>query len=154
MRVKSQGEGHLFTAQAFLRLAHLKYLESKTARAKRELKRAIDLYSKSIRTSQNERPSVGVGAILSLAGQHSRGEAIIAEALKLQLRELPKDGRAVAETKLALGECLMAQGRLAEAEILFKESLSALRARQLPQSPRIKKAEQLLDALYERRQSR
>ncbi|MEW6207040.1 MAG: serine/threonine-protein kinase [Acidobacteriota bacterium] len=148
---KTHGEWHPFTASLFLSLAHSRYLQSKTARAKREVEKAIAIYNERMSAGRNEAPSVGMAALLSLTGQHARAEAIISEALKRHIREMPKDGRVVAETKVAMGECLVAQGRFAEAEILFEESLDALRICQLPQSPRIKKVERLLAALYERR---
>ncbi len=147
---KIHGEWHPFSASLFLSLAHSRYLLSGTAKAGRELEKAIAIYSERMSSSQNEAPSVAIGIMLSLTGQHARAEAIISEALRQYSRSMPKDGRTLAETKGALGECLMAQGRLAEAEIFFKESLDALRVSQLPQSPRIKKAESLLAALYER----
>ncbi len=147
---KIHGEWHPFTMQVFLGLAHSRYLQSGTAKARREVEKAIAVYNERMPSSQNEVPSVAIGIMLSLTGQHARAESILAEALRYYNRTMPKDARILAETKSAMGECLMAQGRFVEAEVFFKESLDSLRAGQVPQSPRIKKAENLLAALYER----
>jgi serine/threonine-protein kinase len=147
---KIYGEWHPFTAGTFLGLAHVKYLQNSTAKAKIELEKSLAIYLDRMPVNQNESPLASIGALLSLVGQHARAEAMILDALRIQSRTMPKDARILAETKGAMGECLMAQGRLAEAELFFKESLASLRAGQFPQSPRIKKAESLLAALYER----
>lgn len=147
---KIQGEWHPFTAGIFLGLANLRYLQSGTAKAKREVEKAIAIYNERMPAKENEAPSGAPGTLLLLVGQPARAEAIISESLRWYSRTMPKNGRVMAETKGAMGECLMAQGRLAEAEVFFKESLDSLRAGQVPQSPRIKKAERLLAALYER----
>ena len=61
-------------------------------------------------------PALGSGARLVEA------EELLGEALAIRRRELGEEHWQTAETASALGGCLAAQGRVAEAELLLRES--------------------------------
>ncbi len=82
-------------------------------------------------------------------GQSREGEKILREAVRIRTESLPKGHYWVALTNSALGECLTAQRRHAEAEILLLESHNALRSGQGEQHPRTLEARQRLVKLYE-----
>ena len=78
------------------------------------------------------------GLILTRASKPKRGEEVIRGALKFMDEAQRKD------LAWALGECLLAQKRYAEAEPLLRNHYRAREATQHPASPRLKKARELL----------
>jgi serine/threonine-protein kinase len=91
--------------------------------------------------------AIGVG--FSGAGEPNRAESYLQEALTRGGRFMVKDAWLLAEVKGALGECLMAQKRYAEAEALLVESYESFKINQVPQSFRIKEASGRLSKLYQ-----
>ncbi len=61
-----------------------------------------------------------------------------------------KDAWVLADARGAIGECLIAQGRYAEAESLLIESYAANKASQVPGSFRVKESSNRLLNLYDR----
>ena len=87
------------------------------------------------------------GLVWNGMGKTKEAEAILREAVKLRTDQLPKEHFWVAIAKGALGEFLMAQGRLTEAEPLLTESHSILSSRLGPNDPRTKEASERLTRL-------
>lgn len=92
-----------------------------------------------------------LGSAFSQTGQLARAESYLREALSRGSRFMVGDSRFLAEAKGALGECLMAQKRYAEAEPLLIESYLAFKANQVAQSPRIKESLSRLVNLHQAR---
>jgi lipopolysaccharide biosynthesis regulator YciM len=84
-------------------------------------------------------------------GQLLRAESLLRETLKMGEKVLAKDSWILADIKGALGECLMAQKRYAEAETLLIESNEVFKVSQVEQSFRIKEARDRLAVLREER---
>ena len=106
-----------------------------------------------------------LGSFMTIKGEYARAEALLREsqdlnrqtvgekhlrrALPLRVKALKPGHSAIAGTQGALGECLTAQGRYAEAEPLLKDSHRALEASLGGRDPRTQKALRRLDALSE-----
>lgn len=85
--------------------------------------------------------TVTQGLILTHAGKPKQGEAVMREALKQMNDEQRKSFEG------NLGECLLAQKRYAEAEPLLLNHYRALKERQHPASPRLKKTYEQLQTI-------
>lgn len=101
-----------------------------------------------------EQPNVVValrvlGQALARIGQHTRAESYLREALATASLLMIDGSWLLAETKGALGECLMGQARYGEAEPLLVESYETLKSNQVPQSFRLSEAIGRLVNLYE-----
>ena len=81
------------------------------------------------------------------AGQAERGEGLLREALAWRLANLPEGHWAAASSHNALGDCLLAQGRLDEAEALLVPSLETLREARGEDHVLTRIARERLDAL-------
>ena len=88
------------------------------------------------------------GLILNKLGRSDEAEKVLREAVKLREEGLPDKHFMTAQTKGALGECLIDQKRYSEAEPLLQNSYNDLKASQ-GENPRTILARQRLTRLYE-----
>ncbi|HJQ27062.1 MAG TPA: serine/threonine-protein kinase [Blastocatellia bacterium] len=150
--VEHFGAQHFLSLGARNYLAELAFVKGDYRAAKREILASLHL---ALQTSPEERSEytgirAALGRVMSKLGQAARGEPYLRDILALRSRELPETGRAIAEIKGDLGECLMEQKRYGEAETLFVESYESLKASQVAQSPALKEALTRLVTLYEK----
>ncbi len=90
------------------------------------------------------------GLILSRLGKSDEAEQSLREALTLREANLPAAHFMTALTRGALGECLTAQKRYAEAESLLLDSFHSLERSQGPDNPRTRLALERLITLYDK----
>ncbi len=68
----------------------------------------------------------GLASIRTLAGDHLEAEALLREAHDIRTAALPAEHWRIASTRRLLGECLLAQGRAAEALPLLEQGYEGL----------------------------
>lgn len=90
-----------------------------------------------------------LGAIYTKMGESRRGEPYLREALTIRQKVMPKGYLLISLPQGALGECLRAPKRYAEAEPLLLESYNDLKTSQGEQNPKTMEALQRLVSLYE-----
>jgi tetratricopeptide (TPR) repeat protein len=87
-------------------------------------------------------------ALLDL-GRAREAEPILRESLALRRKSLPDGHWQISSSESALGACLTAEGRHAEAEALLLRAETALESSRGPQHERTVEARRRLVALYE-----
>ncbi len=85
------------------------------------------------------------GLILNKRGNASDAESVLREALRLRRENLPKGHFMTALTEGALGEVLLEEKKLTEADPLLRESYASLTASQKQENGRIKSARMRLE---------
>jgi eukaryotic-like serine/threonine-protein kinase len=144
------GEKHFLALGARNYLVYLALERGDYRTAKREIGKSLRI-ARQVPAEERSEPHIGeaFAAVLNKTGQPARAEPYLREALRAHSRQLPDTSLSVAETKAALGECLMEQKRYAEAEGWLLQSYESLKASQVAQSPRLKTALNRLVRLYD-----
>jgi len=93
--------------------------------------------------------AVTLGLTLTREHNASEGEAYLREALAIRQKVLLKDDVLISYATSALGECLAAQKRYAEAEPLLTDSYNELHSKLGDQNKRTIEARQRLAKLYD-----
>lgn len=146
--LRSQGERSDVASHILASLAYLHSLKGERERARREAERVFAM--RHVFSPNNYYLLTPVARVFVSTGQYTRAESLLREALDAGNRYMVKDSWVLAEVKGALGECLMAQRRYAEAEPLLIECNEVFKVTQVEQSFRIKEARDRLAVLYER----
>ncbi len=146
--LRSQGERSDVASHILASLAHLHSLKGEREQARREADREVARFHRL--SPDSYFTLIPIAKVFVNTGQHARAESLLREALDAGNRYMVKDSWVLAEVKGALGECLMAQKRYAEAEPLLIESYESFKQSQVEQSFRIKEARDRLAAMYER----
>ena len=130
--------------------AQLNYLQGRLPEAAQRIEQSLDNYRQhaspkyiSFATALTVK-----GLILNASGKPVEAERVLREAVRLRSENLPDKHFMSALTKGALGEVLMSQKRLAEAEPLLVASYDALKLSQAVENPRTGLARQRLVELY------
>jgi hypothetical protein len=90
-----------------------------------------------------------LGLTLTREGKAAEGEPYLREALAIRKKVLPQGDFMIPNTASALGECLTAQKRYAEAEPLLIDGYNELKAKLGDQHKRTIEARQRLAKLYD-----
>lgn len=98
---------------------------------------ATDIYSQSFGGDYDHYPTALLveGLSLTRTGHAADGEKIVRQAVRLRHAKLPPSHYWVAVADSCLGECLMLQGRYAEAEPLLTASYNSLKERRGENDP-------------------
>ena len=132
-------------------LGWLYFLKGDYARAEDEDRQALDLLRKYVGTEHPVTASTAatLGLTLTREGKAKEGEPYLREALAIRKNVLPPGDFMVPYAASALGECLTAQKRYAEAEPLLIDSYNELKAKLGDQDKRTIEARQRLLKLYD-----
>ena len=87
--------------------------------------------------------------ILDKVGRLQEAETYLREALDIRTRFLPKGNLAIGKAEGALGECLTAEKRYADAEPLLLDSYHDLTSSHIEKDPRMIEALERLVKFYE-----
>jgi serine/threonine-protein kinase len=145
------GETNYSVATAKANLGLIYFLQGDYAKAEAEDRIALDLFRKSLGA---ESPvAAGTEATLGLTltreGNATEGESYLRDALAIRKRILPPGDFMIPYAASALGECLTAQKRYAEAEPLLTESYNELKSKLGEQHKRTIEARERLVTLYQ-----
>jgi tetratricopeptide (TPR) repeat protein/tRNA A-37 threonylcarbamoyl transferase component Bud32 len=151
---KFAGASHPKVAARLDDLASLLLLRGDYAGAEAAVKGALEIQQRALPEGHVDfaRSWATLGEILTREGQTSRAEIYLRRALELRTRTRSQnlgEGYELALTQSALGECLSAQRRYAEAEPLLVESHATLDSRFGARDPRTVTALRRLSGLYE-----
>ena len=126
------------------------YQQQKYAESTVKAAETLRIYDESFGKHYDHYPTVLIvqGLILTKTGMGKEGEKKLREAVRLRADSLPPDHFWIAIANGALGENLMSQNRLAEAETLLIESYNNLRNSQGEDNPRTQLAKSRLDTFY------
>jgi tetratricopeptide (TPR) repeat protein/tRNA A-37 threonylcarbamoyl transferase component Bud32 len=153
LRRKVLGNAHTSTAGALFRLSDLRYRQGRYTEAEKAAQESIEIFKRALATPQDStlftNPVLEMGMILDKIGRLQEAETRLRQALDIRTRLLPKGNLGIAKAEGALGECLTAQKRYAEAEPLLLDSYDGLRSRQGEKDPRVIEALDRLVKLYE-----
>lgn len=125
------GEMHPYNARGKARLASLQNARGNFAEAERLAREALAIQEAKLPADHVSLgdPLTTLGLALTRAGNAAAAEPFLRRAIALHDKVLPSDDWLVAESKLALAECFLAQGREAEAKALVTEVHAALAKR-------------------------
>jgi len=153
LRRKILGDAHTGTAGALYRLSDLRYRQGRYSEAQKAAQESIEVFKRALATPQDSvlftNPLFEMGLILNKVGRIYEAEAYLRQALDIRTRLLPKGNLGIAKAEGALGECLTAQKRYAEAEPLLLDSYHGLTSSQGEKDPRMIEALDRLVKLYE-----
>ena len=126
------------------------YQQQKYAESTVKAGETLRIYDESFGKHYDHYPTVLIvqGLILTKTGMGKEGEKKLREAVRLRADSLPPDHFWIAIANGALGENLMSQNRLAEAETLLIESYNNLRNSQGEDNPHTQLAKSRLDTFY------
>jgi tetratricopeptide (TPR) repeat protein len=148
---RSFGDTSPFVATSLLDEAYVSYLQGDYAQAEERTNSSLEIV-KHLYPDESPR-YFGywrlLGRIMSRTGRAAEAEPLLRKVLDQQIRSLPEGNNQIASTKGALGECLTAQKRYAEAETLLLDDYNTLKSRFGEQDIRLKRVAQLLTELYD-----
>ena len=142
IRRRSYGEEHVYVAQSLHQMARMYLASGDRDEAEALFRRTLEMLQKLL---SQEHPFVS-HPLLELAGlEMEKGDLMAAEtgfrkALAIRRRALPSGHWETAVAAGRLGECLLRQGRLAEAGPLLADSHATLAATFRPADPRVREA--------------
>lgn len=147
--IKTAGEIHAYTPIPIIHLADTHYHLGNYAAAKAEVERALKIQRQTLPDGHPyfTRSWLVLGKVLTKTGQSHRGESLLRTVLETRQRIVSKPDSAVAEAMVALGECLLAQKRHAEARRLLTEGHALYADKFGAEDPRTKTALALLSNL-------
>lgn len=147
------GDTNSSVAAVKANLGWLYFLKGDYARAEEEARVALDLVRKYLgpEHSVTVNTLATLGLTLTRAGKAVEGESYLRETLAIRKKTLPPDSFAIPLTESALGECLTAQKRFAEAEPLLTDGYNGLKAKLGEQDARTLESLQRLAKLHEDR---
>ena len=152
LRQKVLGNAHPDTAMSFFRLSDLLYREGKYPEAENAARESVAVFSRAFVDPKTNvffaNPLMELGLIFDKTSRFREAEGYLREALELRIGFLPKGNQLIGTTEGALGECLTAQKRFAEAEPLLIDSYNVIRATSVEHDSRRTDAVQRLAALY------
>jgi eukaryotic-like serine/threonine-protein kinase len=90
------------------------------------------------------------GVILTTLGRAKEGEAQLRRAIEIIKNQSPKNPVLLVEVKVGLSQCLLAQNRLAEAEVVALEACNDARQNFAKDNPIRKSATNILIQIYEK----
>jgi serine/threonine-protein kinase len=144
----AQGGDNPNVAYGLKSLAISRYYQGKYDLAEKDARRAIEILEKrAARGHHHESAYITLGMILSKTGRTSQAEPLLREALS-SIQQKSRRTLDLALASAALGECLIAQRRYAEAESFVLKSYQTLKTEQVPQSPFLKEARERISTLY------
>jgi serine/threonine protein kinase len=153
LRRKVLGNAHTSTAGALFRLSDLRYRQGRYAEAEKAAQESIEIFKRALASPEDStlftNPVLEMGMILDKIGRLQEAESYLRQALDIRTRLLPKGNLGIAKAEGALGECLTARKRYAEAEPLLLDSYDGLRSSHGEKDPRMIEALDRLVKLYE-----
>lgn len=145
---QTQGADHPNVAYGLLSLASSRYRWGRYDSAEQDARRALGIVEKLPKNPHyTEAINVTLGLILNKTGRVHEAERLLREALAMA-QQNSRRSLDVALASGALGECLAAQKRYAEAEPLLIQSYTTLKSVQVPEGPARKEARDRLESLY------
>ncbi len=154
LRRKILGNAHVSTAGALYRLSDLRYSQGRYGEAEKAAQESIEVFKRAMADPQDStlftNPLLEMGLILDKVGRIHEAEAYLRQALDIRTQLLPKGNLGIVKAQGALGECLTAQKRYAEAEPLLLDSYQILESSTAPNDGRRTEAAQRLNELYSR----
>jgi eukaryotic-like serine/threonine-protein kinase len=144
------GEGNSSEPAIQATLGRLYFAKGEYALAETEYRKALEQMPKFFPPEHFLPISTkgGLGLTLSRLGKPSEGEPLLREALEMRKKVLPENYM-IPFTESALGECLLAQKRFAEAEPLLVNGFNGMKAKLGDRDKRTVEARQRLAKLYE-----
>ena len=141
-------ENHWNSVSVKMQLANILCLKGECAAAKAEMEKMLAEQQDILGKNSKEFSSVlfYLGIILTKNGEPKRGESYLRESIRIW--GATNSAKHSASLANGLGECLLAQGRYAEAEPLLLAWYNTIKS-DVPNSPRIKAAAENLKKLYE-----
>ena len=153
LRRKILGNAHTSTAGALFRLSDLRYRQGRYTEAEKAAQESIEIFNRALATPQDStlftNPLLEMGMILDKVGRLQEAETYLREALDIRTRFLPKGNLAIGKAEGALGECLTAEKRYAEAEPLLLDSYHDLTSSHIEKDPRMIEALERMVKFYE-----
>jgi tetratricopeptide (TPR) repeat protein len=153
LRRKVLGNAHTSTAGALFRLSDLRYRQGRYTEAEKAAQESIEIFKRALATPQDStlftNPVLEMGMILNKLDRLQEAETYLRQALDIRTRLLPKGNLGIGKAEGALGECLTAQKRYAEAEPLLLDSYQGLTSSRGEKDPRLIEALERLVKLYE-----
>jgi serine/threonine-protein kinase len=146
------GDSSPYVATSLLGESYILYLRGDYANAEQKANGSLEIFGKLYPEGALIYAPCWrlLGRIMSRTGKATQAEPLLRKALELNTRLLPQGQYLqIALTQNALGECLTAQKRYAEAEPLLLESYKTIKAKLTDQDLRVKTASQLLADLYD-----
>lgn len=134
-----------------MQFAGLACLKGKCGEAKAEMERMLAESKKRFAADGLEVAAVlhNLGLVLTRNAEPKRGETYLRQSHEIWQRKSPSPRSSAVSFKHALGESLLAQKRYAEAEPLLLEVYHHFKGNDVPDSPRIQSARELLEKLYQ-----
>jgi serine/threonine-protein kinase len=153
LRREVLGNAHTSTAGALFRLSDLRYRQGNYSEAEKAAQESIEVFKRALATPQDStlfaNPILEMGLILNKIGRLQEAETYLRQALDIRTRLLPKGNLGINKVEGALGACLTAERRYAEAEPLLLDSYNTLKSSQVKKDPRTIEALERLVKLYE-----
>jgi tetratricopeptide (TPR) repeat protein len=146
---QAQGDGHPNVAYGLLRLAESHYRQAKYSLAEQDTRKALAIVEKLPDDPRRiGAADISLGLIFVKTGRLREAEPLLRKALTIGEQKSPRRSKYMATALGGLGECLAAQKRYAEAELLLTESYEILGSLQVPQSPALRGARERLELLH------
>jgi eukaryotic-like serine/threonine-protein kinase len=153
LRRKLLGDAHPDTAMSFFRLSDLLYKKADYSAAESFARESVQVFTRAFAQPKDNpyfaNPVLELGLILNKSGRSREAEGYLRQALEIRTRLLPKGNQLIAISEGALGECLIAQKRFAEAEPLLQRSYATMTTVQGEQGPSTLEAKRRLATLYQ-----
>jgi len=145
------GDSNYSVAMVKSNLGLLYFLQGDYAKAEEQDRKAMDLLRQYMGPEHplTATTAVTLGLTLTRENKANEGEPYLREALAIRQKVLLKDDVLISYATSALGECLTAQKRYAEAEPLLTDSYNQLHTKIGDQNKRTIEARQRLAKLYD-----
>jgi tetratricopeptide (TPR) repeat protein len=129
---------HLWLGDCLRNQAALLYAEGRYVEAISRADAALEIYKANFGEYYDHYPTALIlkGLSLSKLDNFGEGEKCLRQAVRLRTETLPREHFWIALAESALGECLTAQKRFAEAEPMLEESYRVLKNTQGTNNPR------------------
>lgn len=136
------GDNLRYQAQVF-------YLQGNYVEAEKKINETLEIYTNNARPQFINYPTALTiqGLIFNKTNRPIKAEKILRQASELREQNLPKEHYLTALTQGALGECLTAEKKYDEAEILLRKSFESLKLSQGETNPRTIMAKNRLQQL-------
>ncbi len=153
LRRKMLGDAHPDTAMSLFRLSDLLYRKGDYQGAEASARESVQVFKQAFTAPKDSiyfaNPVMELGLVLNKTGRSREAETYLRESLEIRVRLLHQGNQLIAASEGALGECLTAQKRYAEAEPLLRPSYATMKDVQGERGPLTLEAVRRLVALYQ-----